>query len=1699
MRNKIRPYLSFLAVLIFLVNSIPVSLLESRAYEREGDYLVSGNIVDGEREPESPEPETETVSENIPVEDEPAVSANIIINCSNPHMGTIQVFSGDEELFPIDSRYSFAKGETIRILATPYEYYQVVKDGRGDMKLVNEETGACEMILENFDAEREVDFTIEFEKIKSVTISYDGESMKIGRNMQGGTVSSASLDGQAGYVRITPDYGNKYYAQLDLDVLEECQENIYKIKETKIPADTSVIFYQDQIPPEITFSISSNFIDGTWYINKTSELFIKATDKESGLKNVRTLNGFFEEPKVSGNDLYSLEVRYINFGENNLKRKLEIEAEDMCGNVSCNSIDIVYDKKPPEIKNVSVNSTGRVFKQNNKNYFKPEGTLNISLDVKDDFMLDHWNYKVYANKDKEVFACGEEKAVSEASVPGRVSIEMEEFDTGIYTICLTATDMAGNKSVPETMEIYIDGTSPEIEIKNKDSGEKWYRNWEDIAVEAAISDEYTSDGLSYSYKVIPLNNNIRLSEVDDFIKRKAIKPDTWTCLGVSGNGLEPYQVSISANDIDDIDVDDKNGSYALLIWARDGCHNESEPQSYVFHYDDARPEGINNVTFKINGLEIDGSAITPFGNFLSNQKVEISIEAKDVNEESKNYCDGINPGIEEVFFCYSEVNDENNKSILGVHKGLLVDKDNLDQIPVINQFHKIGTNFTATTEVLKEGVPYKIFLVIKDKAGNSYRCKLEDMQKYESSLVMVDQQGPEVNFSINDEFKNPDYRETVGGTKKEWYRGNHAVIFTLTLEDLYSGLSNWEVTVNDEEKWSGNFRASEPEKNEKQTRSSKQIDLSRGRIRPDGSYTFGAVAHDNAGNESDSDMISKTIYVDEHVPVITSIGFSPNIKDGMENASTPQIQYSFFFKKPIKIKATATDFIGDSKNLGSGIKSVSYELVDSEGKKVKNGKGDLGVTRNEEDDSYIATGPVNEISDFKGKILISAMDNTGQSSDSVSSKGIVIESAKEHKKHSSADIKMKSTPYKDANGNPLYDSMPIITFKAEDTLSGIAENTWNVKAVTSHGAEESGKQAIGLQSGNNGKKSINGWKFSKQEQNLVTKVTKNHKVNSEKNSLVASLNLTDNAGHEKKAVQKVFSVDETDPEVFVEYDNNEAYNEKFYNKERYATIHVIDANFSAEACEIKTTGPEVTKSEWEHIAGSSCNGKIHSKDCEYVCRVGFVADGDYTFGFECTDLAGRSGSYGQVDDFTIDMTEPVIQVSYDNQNSQNGNYYKASRTATVQIEEHNFSPEDVSITMTAMDGGRAIAVPAVVGWSQNEDIHTATIAYDYDGEFTFDIEYTDLASNQAQEYEQDRFIIDITEPEIEIAGVADRSANKGKVQPVVTCKDTNLEDVAISLKGANRGTVKADYDTSRTGSSMVYKFKDLERLENNDDIYTLHVTAKDKAGNELEEEILYSVNRFGSVYEYDRQTEALVKDYYASKCEDLIIKEVNVNTLKVNRITYSKDGEIVTLKEGKDYKLSQSGDEFTWKEYIYTIYKENFEEEGKYILTLYSKDQADNQSDNKIKGKDIEFVIDKTAPSLVLSGVKDGGQYNEDSMELVVNVEDNMGLSGLEVYNDGITIADFDGAAVEEAEGTLRIPLQSKNDWQELVVVTRDMAGNESRSEKISYLMTTNLFVQWYKNPWLFYGSMVIVLLLAGITEYFIRLRKGQRKKRMVG
>lgn len=147
-----------------------------------------------------------------------------------------------------------------------------------------------------------------------------------------------------------------------------------------------------------------------------------------------------------------------------------------------------------------------------------------------------------------------------------------------------------------------------------------------------------------------------------------------------------------------------------------------------------------------------------------------------------------------------------------------------------------------------------------------------------------------------------------------------------------------------------------------------------------------------------------------------------------------------------------------------------------------------------------------------------------------------------------------------------------------------------------------------------------------------------------------------------------------------------------------------------------------------------------------------------------------------------------------------------------------------------------------------------------------------------------------------------------------------------------------------------------------DDIYTLTAETTDKAGNQYSTSKSFSVNRDGSTYLYDDYTEELIKNGYTNDPKNLVVSEINVDTLTFRELTVSENGTQKTLEQNKDFEVSESGSDVSWKEYKYTINASNFENEGDYNVSIYSEDRATNVTTNTAKSKDIFFAVDKTSP-----------------------------------------------------------------------------------------------------------------------------------------
>lgn len=582
----------------------------------------------------------------------------------------------------------------------------------------------------------------------------------------------------------------------------------------------------------------------------------------------------------------------------------------------------------------------------------------------------------------------------------------------------------------------------------------------------------------------------------------------------------------------------------------------------------------------------------------------------------------------------------------------------------------------------------------------------------------------------------------------------------------------------------------------------------------------------------------------------------------------------------------------------------------------------------------------------------------------------------------------------------------------------------------------------------------------------------------------------------KKTIELM--IDVTDPEINVTYDLNNPQNGRYYNAVRTATVTVTERNFDPSAVRFSITNTDGTQpsiSGWSHSADSGV-----SDSATHTCTVTFAADGDYTFTLNTTDLAGNDSHYTRVDDFTIDQTDPTIQVSYDNNRDAEPGYFNADRTATITITEHNFRASDVNAVIAAALEGRGVSTPSLSGWTTRGDVHTASVTFSADADYTFDVDYTDLAGNTAADYTQDSFTIDQTAPEVEFFDIVDKSANNDVAAPGVNYSDVNYtpNGVEITLKGAKHAETAMSGARSAIPNGESIKMDDFERTREADDLYTLKAVIKDRAGNATEKSVIFSVNRFGSVYILSDDTQELVDDYYTNEEQDLVVTEINVDSLVFNGISYGRDGELKTLEAGTDYTVKESGSEVSWKQYQYTVNKENFTKEGNYIITIDSEDKATNVANNQVKGCDIEFAVDKTAPTVVVSGIGDNEQYRADTRDMEIDVSDNIAMGDVEIYVDDSAkpVKTYRTKEIEKNNGAVVYTIENSNAFQNITAVAKDAAGNETETSSYRVLVTSNLFVQYYSNKPLLIGSIIAVVLIAGgICWFIIAKRKKQEEK----
>lgn len=709
----------------------------------------------------------------------------------------------------------------------------------------------------------------------------------------------------------------------------------------------------------------------------------------------------------------------------------------------------------------------------------------------------------------------------------------------------------------------------------------------------------------------------------------------------------------------------------------------------------------------------------------------------------------------------------------------------------------------------------------------------------------------------------------------------------------------------------------------------------------------------------------------------------------------------------------------------------------------------------------------------------------------LSTNGLVVDNERPHEEFTAPEIVRVSG----LTNNKIYNGDVSVEVSANDPVvngvySGLKQVTYTVyngEDVTQHNKLYSwnGKEAPCQ---------------SKEKMGFTVDAKKNNS-----NDVRILLTAEDNAGN-VTSMEYSIKIDITKPIINIKYDNNAADSGTFFRESRRAIVTVTERNLDTAAVQVSiknTDGTIPTISKW-----SKTDGNGNMDNTQWEATIEYTAEGDYTFAIACTDQAGNPNEPVHYADgtvaptaFTIDKTRPTISVTYDNNSALNGNYYNANRTATVVVTEHNFDASRVNINLRATDDGADIALPTVSGWTSSGDRHTATIAYRRDGLYTFDIDVTDKAGNTSADFTEQTFYVDTTAPTLEITGIADHSANSGDIIPVVSYSDTNYDDaqVNITLTGAMRKGVALDGSYADQHNGKVFTFKNFAKEKEVDDIYTLAATLTDKAGNTTEKTILFSANRFGSTYALSAATEQLNGSYVQTP-QDVVVTETNPDALQNIRITLFKNNQTIILQEGTDYRIEVRGGNGQWYEYIYTVLAKNFADDGVYRLTFYSEDAAGNIAENTLdtKKQEIGFGVDKTKPNMVVTNLESDTTYPLENLTVSLSAGDNLLLQSVVVYLDDYskayktwTAEEVAAIVANQGEFTFDIPGDSTGAHQVKIVCT-DAAGNEQTEEITNFYVTTNLFVRYYNNKPLFFGSIAAVVVIAGVV---IALAAGKKKK----
>lgn len=681
----------------------------------------------------------------------------------------------------------------------------------------------------------------------------------------------------------------------------------------------------------------------------------------------------------------------------------------------------------------------------------------------------------------------------------------------------------------------------------------------------------------------------------------------------------------------------------------------------------------------------------------------------------------------------------------------------------------------------------------------------------------------------------------------------------------------------------------------------------------------------------------------------------------------------------------------------------------------------------------------------------------------------------------------------------FYKASVTVKFTAVDDVAGVESFTWSY--TREEGASET-----------NQPDRVETITEIKQDPNDKSKYTGTMTLTSEENEQyrgyigVFATDAYENSSDEKVDDENLIVLDTVAPQLTVEYlkENGEVWNTDYYNGAVVVKLTVTEANFYPEDVELSVTKDgkafDYGAVEWgdrdkqDNTVGMLIlpAPKDHSGDGAYEIKVNY------------TDRSENEPIHYQSNVITIDTKAPEVKVEYQNRSPVNTlkdgaghdrQYFVDTQTAVVTITERNFNPADVNYHIVAQDvAGNFLDLAGLVSmsaWKSQGDVHTMTITYPGDANYTFDVDYTDPANNAAADYSTDYFTVDQTAP------------TNLRVTYSTSILDTILEKVSFGFYNAKMTvTISAD-DTVSGVHTFVYSYLNAQGVSSvNAELVNQVISAADirysqdgvtaSASFDIPKMLLGRDNQFNGVVEFTatnrsgtesalhREAKRIVVDnisptaqvsynapvntqgdvaYYDGSIRGTIsIREANFYPQDV-RVTVSKDGgEAVTLPTSwSDESVDDHVGTFT------------LQEDGDYIVTIQYRDKSSNQMETYTSQ---QMTIDTQLedPTFSVNGQsvgENGGSYKGETEVAFAFGDINLGTQSVRlvrVRHQGVEEVTDQFIQLSNTEtggaGSFSIPTEAENDG--IYTLTVEVTDKAMHTVQAQMKFTINRFGSVY-------------------------------------